>query len=265
MANGFILEPATISSVTASNTATGYSAANVATDYMGQVWRTDTGSATRSLTIDLGADTAFDTIILLGLYGATSAWDWAIEIATAAQGPGFTGAWTGSDEDLLAGTAMPVSGLGKALWIAPAGAPAAGRYVRITFKNLSSAAVECSRVLIGQRVQPERNFRFGAAFGIRSTGQTDFSLRGVQLVRPGVKLRGIGITYGASTQAEVENDILPLLERVGNDTLVAICTDPDADAQRQNRIFAGYLTGDLGAIWSQRDGFTTSFNLVAIA
>lgn len=85
------------------------------------------------------------------------------------------------------------------------------------------------------------------------------------MIQRGAQLRGIGISYDAATKAEIETDIMPLLERVGNEYPICIVTDPDADAQRQNRIYFGYLAGDLGAIWSRFDGFTTSFNLVAIA
>lgn len=264
MANGIILEPIAISSVTASNTATGYSASNVTSDFMGLVWKTDTGSATRTLTLDLGSDVDFNTIVLLGLNGALAAWDWSVEIAADGDAS-FASGWTGSDEDLLAGATMPVSGKGKAIWQAPGGAPTAGRYIRITFKNLSSAAVECARVIVAQKFQPERNFRFGAALGIRSTGGVEFSRRGLPLIERGVQLRGIGISYDASTEAEIETNILPLLERVGNEYPICIVRDPDANAQRQNRIYFGYLTGDLGAIWSRHNGFTTSFNLVAVA
>ena len=264
MSNAILLEPLAFSAISASNTASGYSASNVALDFIGLVWRSDSGATARSLTIDLGADTALDTIVLLGLAGAASGWTWSIDLATAAQGAFSGDFWTGSAETLLAGTAMPVSGLGKALWQAPGGAPAAARYVRINFPSHGSTAVEVSRVIIAPKIQLDRNFKYGAAKGVRPLGSLDFSIRGVPLRRFGKKLRGLGISFGAVHRDEVEQEIQPLLERVGNDTAITIVEDPAAHAQRQNRIYHGWLHGNLGTIWARPGGFQADFNLVAI-
>lgn len=266
MANALILEPLALTpaAVTASNTAAGFAAGNVTRDDMGLVWRSSTGAATRVLTIDLGADVPLDTIALFGLRGALPGWQLTVALATAAQGP-FGGAfWDGTAGDLLAGSAMPVSGLGKALWQAPGGAPASARYVRLTFSGLVTAAVEVSRVVIGKRLQLARNFQFGAAFGVRPLGSVDFSRRGALVRRPGRKLRGLGIAFNHIHRDEVEAQVQPLLERVGNDNALVIVTDPDADAQRQNRMYFGFLTGDLGSVWARPGGFQASFNLVAL-
>lgn len=264
MANGIILEPAAFSSVTASNTATGYSAANVGNDRMGLVWKSDTGAASRYLIIDLGSDVTFDTITLHGLTGAQAAWQLTVEIATAAQGSAFSGSqWTDSAQDLLAGSVDPVSGKGRGIWQAPAGAPSAGRYIKLTFSSLSSAAVEVARIVVAAKLQLGINFSYGAAFGIRDTGEVSYSNRGVALIREGVKKRGVGLTAQGATRAEVEGSILPLLERVGNTDYIAVVVDPDADDQRQNRIYYGLLQGDLGAIWAGYDRFTWAVNLVA--
>lgn len=264
MANGFLLEPAQLASVTASSTATGYLATNVGVDRMGNVWRSATGSATQTLTIDLGADTTLDTITLHGLAGAEATWQWSIDLATAAQGA-FSGSfWSGSAEDLLAGSVMPVNGRGRALWLAPGGAPAAARYVRLNFSALSSAAVEVGRVVIGSRVQLSQNFSYGGALGIRDTGSISFSARGVPLVREGARKRGIGLSCEGATRAEVESEIMPMLERVGTTGGVALVVDPDADAQRQNRIYFGPLTGDLGVVWAGYDRFVWQANIVAL-
>lgn len=265
MANAILLEPAAIVLARCSTAADGYRASNTAEDPPGIVWRSRTGSASQWLVLDLGADVAVDTIVLTGLRGALAGWQWSIDLATQAQGA-FTGAfWAGDDEDLLAGTAMPTSGLGKALWLAPAGAPAMARYVRITFSSLADAAVEVARVCAGARLQLARNFRFGAAFGVRPLGKVDFTRRGVFSRLRGVKLRGVGISFGHVYRDEVEEQVQPLQERSGNDTTLVIVTDPDAHAQRQNRIYFGFLTGDLGVILARPGGYQCDFNLVALA
>ena len=268
MANALLLEPLEWASIAASDTATGYSVDNLGPiggiEMMGMVWRTNAGAAARSLTIDLGGDKAVDTILVLGLYGAEAGWTWSIDLATAAQGA-FSGSfWAGSAETLLAGSVMPVGGLGKALWQAPGGAPAVARYVRINFPAHGTAAVEASRVVVAGKIQLERNFRFGAALGIRPLGKMDFSIRGVPLGRKGKKLRGLGISFPHIYRDEVEAAVMPLLERVGNDTAVSIVQDPAADSQRQNRIWHGYLTGNLGSTWARPGGFQADFNLIAL-
>lgn len=261
--NGFLLRPVDIDAATCSTAATGYRASNVNDDRMGLVWRSTTGSATQWLVLDLGADTTLDTITLHGLTDATADWQWAVELATEAQGA-FSGSyWAGSAEDLLAGATMPVSGRGRAVWTAPNGAPAAARYVRLAFSALD-AAIEVGRVCIGQRITLGRNFTYGAALAIRPLGSVGFSTRGVLLRRRGAKLRGVGVSVDAATRAEVEASIMPMLERVGNDETVVICIDPEADAQRQNRLWLGFLSGDLGVIWARIDGFTSQFNVVAV-
>ncbi len=264
MANALLIEPLEMSSITASATASGYAAANLGRDEIGLVWNSGTGASSRTLTVDLGADQAVDTLLLTGLSGAQAGWQWTIDLATAAQGA-FSGSyWAGSAETLLAGTADPANGLQKALWRAPSGAPAAVRYVRITFSGLGTAAVQASRLLVSSAVQLERNFRFGAALGVRGLGKVDFSARGVLLRRRGGRLRGLGISFVHVHRDELEQLVQPLLERVGNDSLLAIVTDPDADAQRQNRIWTGFLTGNLGSIWARAGGFQADFNLIAI-
>lgn len=266
MADAIILEPIAMSVITPSATATGYNGDNMANDQMGLVWNSGAGSSTRDIIIDLGADTAIDTIVLVGLRGATSSWDWSIDLATEAQGAFTGGFFAGTSRDLLAGANMPVSGLGKALWQASSetSPPASVRYVRINFTNLSSAAVEVSRIIIASAFQPAINFSFGAVFGFRSMGRLEFSKAGVPLRRQAAKLRAVGLRFTGATQAEVDDSIHPMFERLGNDTPLCIVTDPAADANLQNRIYFGYLTGDLGTVWAVKGGFQAQFNVVAL-
>lgn len=268
MGKAILLQPLDMAAVTASNTASGFDVANLAIDRMGLVWRSDSGSATRSLTIDLGADVAVDTIALFGIGEANAApsasWQWSIDLATAAQGA-FGGAfWAGSPETLLAGTQLPESGRGKAMWLAPAGAPAAARHVRINFSALGTAAIQAARLCIGARFQPDRNFAYGAAFGVRPLGTVDFSPRGVLRRRRGVKLRAVGLQFTALHRDELENTVQRLFERIGNDNALVVVTDPDAHAQRQNRMYFGFLTGDLGSVFARPGGFRADINLVAL-
>lgn len=266
MSNAIIIPPLAMPAVTASATAAGHDPMYVGNDFLGVVWKSPTGASSRSLVIDLGADTAFDSIALFGLTGAQAGWTLQVEAATAAQGSGFPGgSWVGSAVTLIAGSVMPTSGRGKALWLAPAvSPPPASRYIRLTFAALSSAAVTVGRVVIGQRIQLHRNFQFGAAFGVRDLGSFDFSARGVPLRRRGEKLRSVGLTFPHVHRDEIEDHAAPLLERIGNTEVIALVTDPDAHEQRQNRMYLGPMVGDLGYVWSRANGFESRANVVGL-
>jgi hypothetical protein len=265
MGNALLIEPLALSQVLSSTSASGYRASNVARDEPGIVWRSTTGSDNQILTFDLGSDKTVDAIALFGLVGAKAGWSWAIALATEAQGK-FTGSyWSDTPQAVLAGSAIPVNGAGRALWQAPDGAPATARYVRLSFLDLDlTDAVQVGRACIGQGIQLARNFRFGAAFGVRPLGSVDFTRRGVLLRQRGMKLRGVGISFGHVYRDEVEETIQPLIERSGNDNAIAIVIDPVEDPQRQNRMYFGFLTGDLGTVWARPGGFQADFNMVAI-
>ncbi len=269
--NAFLMRPLLWSAIAASNTASGFAAANLApapVPRMGRVWRSEAGSATRSITIDLGSDQPVDTIALFGIgdgNGAPSgSWNWSVDLATTAQGA-FTGAfWAGSVETLLAGSVLPVSGRGKALWMAPAGVPAAARHVRLNFSVLGTAALQIALVAVGQRFQPARNYAYGAAFGVRDLGVIDYSPRGVVLRRPGAKLRGMGLTFQALRREEVEDSLQRLFETVGNTEPVVLVSHPAAHPQRQNRMGIGHLTGNLGTIHRVPGAYQAEVNFVAV-
>lgn len=266
MSNAFVLKPMPFSVAAVSSVAAGYDAANMANDHMGVVWRSLTGSDVVGFVIDLGADIAVDTILLMGCTQASLAWEMAIDAATDAQGSTFPGgSWSGGNVPFLAGAVMPTSGRGRALWMAPlAGGPPPSRYWRLTVKNLSGAAVTIARIVIGKRIQLQRNFTFGAAFGVRDLGNAEFSPRGVFLRRRGAKLRSVGLTFSSVYKDEVEAAVHPLIETVGLTEPIALVSDPDPDAQRQNRIWFGPLVGDLGTVWPRANGFEWRANVVGL-
>ncbi|MBP6031246.1 MAG: hypothetical protein KA533_07445 [Sphingobium sp.] len=267
MSNATILKPKPMTVLSGTNTLSGYAAANAANDYMGVVWKAQSaGSALQWIIVDMGADVAVDTVVLLGLTGALSTWTLRIDAATQAQGSGF-GAGTFhqyASVPLLAGSAATSSARGRAYWEAPAGGPAAARYFRIVIDTLvNNTAITIARVVLGTRIRPTRNFDFGAVFGLRDTGLADFSRRGVLLRTRGMKLRSVGLSFNSLYRDEVESFIHPLIEKVGGTGPIALILDPDAHAQRQNRIWFGPLTGDLGTIWARANaGFQWQANIV---
>ncbi|MDZ7894169.1 MAG: hypothetical protein U5M50_03925 [Sphingobium sp.] len=266
MSNGFVLKPLPFTVIGWSSVAAGYDPANMANDHMGVVWKSAGGSANQAIIIDLGADTAIDTLVLTGCTGAQPEWTLYIAAGTEAQGASFSPEmWQSGALPFLAGAVMPVSGRGRSLWMAPTvGGPPPSRYIFLNIDGLSGAAVTIARIVIGKRVQLGRNFSFGAAFGVRDLGNADFSPRGVFLRRRGAKLRSVGLTFSSVYKDEVEAVVHPLIETVGLTEPVALVTDPDPDDQRQNRIWFGPMVGDLGTVWTRASGFEWRANVVSL-
>ncbi|MCK0531446.1 hypothetical protein [Sphingobium agri] len=266
MSNAIIVKPLPWASISASSTAAGYDPAYTGNDHMGVVWKTEAGAATRTITVDMGADVRIDAALLLGCTGASAAWTLKVQAATAAQGSSFSQlSYDSGDAPFLAGSVAPTSNRGRALWLpsSPAAIPSA-RYWRFVISGLGAAAVTVGRLILGRRIQLARNFQFGAAFGVRDLSTLDFSQYGVLLRRRGVKLRTVGISFGHTRRDEVEAKVQPLIEEVGNSEPIALITDPDAHEQRQNRIYFGPLVGDLSTIWNKPDGFEWRASLVSL-
>lgn len=265
MSNAIFMRPLPMTAISGSNTLAGYEPAYVANDYLGVVWKAqNSGAAAQEIILDLGANVAIDTVALIGMTGAAATWTLTISAATQAQGP-FTGAsFSWPAVTLLAGTQMPVSGRGRAYWEKPAGGPATARYWRITITTpANNTPVVIGRAVLGQRIVPERNFDFGAAFGVRDHGSLSWSTRAVMLRRDAPRLRSAGLSFSALYRDEVEGFVQPLLERVGITRPILIVTDTGAHAQRQNRIYFGPLIGELGTIWAKAGGgFQWQANIV---
>ena len=275
MAHALIFAPMALDAagvaITASATAGGHEAGYVANDHAGVVWKSPTGTATRTLTVDLGADADIDVAMLFGLDGAQPGWTLTIEAATSAQGSGFGPGdyWSSGTMPLLGGSEMPVNGRGIALWQADeelngVSAPTPARYWRFRIGGLASAAAVVARLAMGRRLRLERNFSYGAAFGVRDLGNVDFSRGGVMLRQRGARLRSIGISFASVFKDEVEAQVQPLIEAVGNTGTIALVTDPAADPMRQRRCWFGPMVGDVGTIWRSAAGWEWRVNLVSL-
>lgn len=265
MSNVLIVKPEPIAGASASGTASGYQPDYVGNDYMGVVWKSVAGS-TATLIVDLGANVGCDTALLLGCDGATAGMTLKVEASTAAQGAGFSPAgWTGATLPFLAGSDMPADRRGIALWQAPDGAgPPASRYWRFTIGGLAGGKATVARVVLGKRIALERNFSFGAAFGVKDTGSIDWSRLGVMLRKRGRKFRTLGLSFAATRRDEVEASVKPLMEALGNTDMVAIVSDPAPDAKRQLRTYYGPCIGDLSAIWRRADMFQWGIDIVSL-
>lgn len=260
--NAWALRPLVPTAVTASNTAAGYSAANVLNDYGGVVWKTDTGAATRTLTFDFGTSTPMpDAVLFFGCTGAVTAWTLTVEAADSADF--LTNYWSGgAAAQFLAGSTMPSHGRGVGLWTTAAPPASGRRYWRFTFGSLASAAVTVARIMLGTRLTLERNFDFGAAFGVRDLGSADWSAQGNLLRRRAARLRTLGVSFSNVRKDEVVAKIQPLIELSAGQEAIAIVTDPTADADRMLRCWGGIMVGDMGTVQRTAAGWAWRVNLV---
>lgn len=262
MANAWILAPLP-GTVTASSTAAGYQPSYVMNDYAGVIWKSAAGPSA-DLVIDLGSDIVCDSLLLFGCDGATAAATLQVTAATAAQGAGFAStSYAGPAVALLAGSVMPVNGRGVGLWQAPAAIPAS-RYWRLRLAGLAGGQAAIARVVLGKRIQLERNYSNGGSFGVRDLGSLDFSPRGVLLRRRAAKLRTLALTFANIRKDEVEAATKPLLERIGNTEMIGLVVDPAEDSQRQNRCYFGPLVGDLAQTRRNAAAWESKTNLVSI-
>ena len=277
MSNAFLLRSLDFASVVANSTAPGTGAANVASDYAGVVWRSGSGGSA-NIVIDLGGNAGFDTIMLFGADRSNlAATNVGVAIATEVQGPTFSGSnvdtGTGTGNywrrtiALLAGANMPVNGKGVMLWLSPtvSGPPGGGgRYIQLTFSGYGSGGfIQVARALIGTRIQPTRNFSYGAARGVQDLGSLEYSARGALLRRRAKKLRTVTLTFSSLYKDEVEQQTARLMEGIGITEMIALVTDPDPHAERQSRCFFGPLVGDLSHTWRNAAAWEAKVSLVS--
>lgn len=241
-------------------------ASNLLNDYAGVVAQTScTIGATNQakIQLDMGANVSVDTILVFGVELFPTNGNLIVNYATQAQGP-FTGAFsTDTSGSAYAGSAPMTTGKGVSVWMLSA--PVTARYFQIVYEAVvGGKSVRASRVAIGQRIQLQRNFSYGAGPGVKDLGSLDFSARAVLQRRTAKKLRTLTLTFSNLKRDEVQASVRPMLERQGNTGMVAVVTDPSVDADRQNKCYYGALVGDLNVVQRNAVGWETKVNVVSI-
>lgn len=259
MANAWLLRPLPAVVTATAGTLQLGAPENTLNDYAGVVYQAacSTGNSART-TYDLGGATDVDTVMVFGV-GVLP-----VEGTLNARFYDAGGASIGfASVPAYAGGTVNAAGLG--ISIASLGAPVAARTVRLDYVATGAGqAVRFARVVIGKRFVPERNFSYGASVGVRDLGSLDFSPRGVLLRRRGAKLRTVSLGFPNMRKDEVEGVTRPLLEYLGNTEMVALLTDPAADAQIASRAYFGPLVGDLAHVRRNAVAYEAKLNLVSI-
>ena len=255
--NGFLLRSL---SFTPYAVGSGFAAANpvgnCVNDFMGMVTRADVADTTIQIGADFGAPVLLDSFAALNVVGLSV----TLFASTASD---F--ATTPFSADLTAANTDTPTAQGRrhALWAVDS---LVGPYRYWMFRLQGSPGVkaEVARLLFGQKLQPGRNFSFGAARGVNDLGSTDFAPRGAFLRRKAAKRRHLGLSWGYLTEIEAEQAALPLLEAVGNTEPLLAVLDPAADAERSRRLYYGPLQGNLALNWRGRDRWEKRIQMVSL-
>lgn len=267
MANAEFLQPLLLPAITVSalGTGAGFAVDNVGNDYTGVIWRSAGGVTTGYLQLDFGVNVDINRLMLFGLSGFPTNATVKIYSSTLAQGATYNG-WVSSALPLYAGTNRLPNGRGVSyVALTETGGPPPSRYWRIEFGNLANAVLDIGRLVVGKAYVPQRNFAFGAAFGIRDFSKVDFSARGALLrTRRPRKLRTVGISLPMTYKDEMETVVQPMLESVGLDGPIALITDPDAHAMRERRCYFGLLQGELGSVMRNAKAWEWRADMVSL-
>lgn len=258
MSNGFLarsLVPTALSSPSGAASPTAIT--DLLNDMIGVQYVSAATGATDSIDVDFGSAVAINTVALLQTNGAAGTWT----LRGATTQAGLAGAADLFSGNIAAGSVTPESGRIHAL--AVLASVATFRWWRIAFAGLA-APIEIGRLVMAARFQPEVNFSFGGQIGVTDRAGGEFSRRGVWLPGDGVIQRTISLRWPWSTRDEAEQQISTLFERVGNRGHVLLCTDPDANAQRQRRLYFGPLQGNLGMVWNTGQRFEWRADLASV-
>jgi hypothetical protein len=256
MGNAFIVEPYGFTA-SAEGSAAGTTPANLTNDWMGVVHRGTATSTGAAIFADLGVARAIDTLAILSAAPSVS----SILAVGGGTATGLGDLFNSGVIPFAAGAFVPENGRQHNLVMI--NSPISARYWTTQFNTLSGGPFEAGRWVIGQRFQPTRNFSFGASYGVIDRGGGDFSAQGVWLPKPGAIQRTIGLSFTATTKADAELALQPLLERVGNRKHVLLVTNPDADILRQRRMYFGPFVGNLETLWRVPDGWEWRANMVS--
>lgn len=259
MANGFLLRSLPFVVVGHSAEDIGTDADNVTNDFMGMIARSPAPGTAMYVRCDFGAAHFVDTVAVLNVFGASVGGSVSATIGNDATFSSYVehlditpeAAWIPSSNNFQ-----------QALGFFATATPC--RYLLVQANVPTTFKPQMSRILLGKRYQPERNFSFGMARGVRDLGENEFAPRGGRLRRRAKKLRTLGLSWSFLTQAEAEGFALPLLEEVGNTDDVLACINPDADPERTRRLYYGPLEGNLGMSWRVANAWEKKLQIASV-
>lgn len=241
MANAFLVRPLALAGATASTSAAGTVPTNLGNDYIGVVHKAGAVGG-HSIVVDLGSAMPVDFVSFLSAAPASFSLRTRAFASVASANAGTSALYDSGVLAAPAGAVVPTSGRVNT-WLEPTTAQTRQAW---RFDVSGEASVfSAGRLVLGQKLQFGRNFSFGMAPGVIDTGSVDWTESGAMMRRFGRIMRTLDIDFACLTRVEAEETLLPLLEVVGNTSPLLLVTDPAAHAQRQRRMYFGFLQSDL--------------------
>ncbi len=239
MANAFLVEPLAFSSVAADSSAAGTTPEALGDDMIGVVHR-GTATPTAWIEVDLGSAQAVDFAAFLAAEGGATGQRVraAATQADLTAAPGYDSGTVG----FAAGTETGAWGRVHSWW--EASSPQSWRWWRFDLSGLA-APFAAGRLVMGRRIRFSRNYKFGLAPGIKDLGRAGVAIHGALDRRRGARLRTLQIAWSSLTRVEVEQDLMPMLERLGRTEPLLLVTDPAPDPRRSRRIYFGWVDEDI--------------------
>lgn len=206
-------------------------------------WQANGDSA--NLTLDLGVDTAFDTVALLGMTGSAQQTA-RLRTSTSSGGP--------TSGDLLDSGAL---GFGSAyfdyrygMFVYPLPAPVSGRYVHFDLEDSGAARIRAGRLVVGTRTAVDYNFTAGSSLGWNDLSGSARSKGGQTHIWERRSFRKGILTFDYVSNAQRWGLIETLGRDKGNHGDVLALIDPGASNRPQQTIW-GRLTDASPIAWSQ--------------
>lgn len=100
---------------------------------------------------------------------------------------------------------------------------------------------EAATLVLGKRLEPSRFYDHDFDFGLDDTGKGEFTQTGVWDANPGVILRTVSFVLNWQTRTEYEDTFRPFAERLGTNSMVYMCFDPEPTTWRQQQTYLGVM------------------------
>lgn len=229
MSRLMIVEPTRIAAVGASR---GSGAANLATHDPKETWIDAASGSAATITVDLGAARAIDTIALLHVRPPAAGATWSIDAGVGAADTPVLGAATLRVPD-VAGEFETVS---HALWT---GAARTARYVALTLTQPAGAPpLSAGALVIGRAFVAELGQEWGAGRQPIDTGTATALPSGGFSIVEGVRKSLFSWTFGDLTLAETEQ-LETIALHLGETAPGLVIEDADATPGLRRRIHYG--------------------------
>lgn len=234
-----ILEPIALQAawITASSTAAGFPAGNLADEQPLAVWKA-AGAGPFTINIDLQADTSLDSVFF-GFTDASTAVTWAIKAATAVQGTAFF-----ANPQSIVMPAAPLWASSDALgprrhgfW--RAAAPIVARHIQLFIDN-AALALSAGILVVGKAFEPAFNHEWQSGRGLDDLSPKERLPSGAMSVDPRAIVPTWRWTLGDLTDADLAA-LWGLVRRRGSSRPVLVVEDPEANAGLHERLHYGTL------------------------